>query len=167
MLYRTSICYKCLTARRPALRGRPTRLVHTHARMTTKALTTETWPDFENLFSRYNGVWGGCWCMFYHKSGSFNSKDYEKNRKEKSQLVRQDRSHGILVYCNSEPVGWCQFGPREELPGIDRKRGYKSTDQNAWRITCLFVARDHRARGVARSLSRPPSWKCAASASLS
>jgi len=88
--------------------------------------------------------------MYYHKQGRFESREYDRNREDKRQLVREDRSHGILVYCNGDSVGWCQFGPREELPRIDRKRGYRPTDRNAWRITCLFVAHDHRARGVAR-----------------
>src|SRR5713226_6660717 len=38
---------------------------------TAKELGASTWPDFEVLFTKHNGVWGGCWCMFYHKPGNF------------------------------------------------------------------------------------------------
>ena len=47
-------------------------------------------------------------------------------------------------------MGWCQYGPKDELSRIDRKRGYVQTAEGAWRITCLFVSRDHRRAGVAR-----------------
>ena len=32
----------------------------------TKALDADTWPDFARLVEANNGVWGGCWCMWYH-----------------------------------------------------------------------------------------------------
>jgi GNAT superfamily N-acetyltransferase len=89
--------------------------------------------------------------MFYHAPGGFNPSAYEKNKWAKRRLVREGRAHGSLVYCAGEPVGWCQFGPREELPRIDKKRGYAQTSDGAWRITCLFIAREHRRSGVARA----------------
>jgi hypothetical protein len=42
-----------------------------------------------------------------------------RNRREKRDLVERGHAHGILVYANGEPVGWCQYGPREELPRIN------------------------------------------------
>jgi GNAT superfamily N-acetyltransferase len=58
-------------------------------------------------------------------------------------------AHGIIVYCGEDPVGWCQFGPKEELLRIDRMRGYKPTARDPWRITCLFIAPGHRRKGLA------------------
>lgn len=122
---------------------------HVHGKLTSAQLSLRTWNDFEELFARHNGVWGGCWCMFFQVTGGFKVGAYEKNKREKRGLVRRRKAHGTIVYCGGEPVGWCQFGPREELPRIDRKRGYLPTSDDAWRITCLFVARDHRRTGVA------------------
>ncbi|MDV3244867.1 MAG: GNAT family N-acetyltransferase [Nitrososphaerales archaeon] len=127
---------------------------HVHEELTSKQLSSRTWPDFEKLFARHGGVWGGCWCMFFHSPVGFDASAYEKNRRAKKRLVREGKAHGSLVYCAGEPVGWCQFGPKEELPHIDRKRGYVQTDDGAWRITCLFIARDHRRSGVARAAVR-------------
>ncbi|HXY47206.1 MAG TPA: GNAT family N-acetyltransferase [Thermoplasmata archaeon] len=75
-------------------------------------------------------------------------------RKEKRTLVWKGASHGILVYANTEPVGWCQYGPKEELPRIDagtlyRKLAIDHDRQRLWRITCFWVDRKHRNRGVA------------------
>jgi GNAT superfamily N-acetyltransferase len=56
-----------------------------------------------------------------------------------------------LVYDGSACVGWCQFGPTDELPHIKHRAAYaKNLDALPdWRITCFFVDRDHRRRGVA------------------
>lgn len=77
-----------------------------------------------------------------------------RNRREKKGLVDEGRSHGILVYFNGEPIGWCQYGPKEELPRIDagtiyRKLSLGSEGRKLWRITCFWVDRRYRNRGVA------------------
>ncbi len=48
-------------------------------------------------------------------------------------------------------VGWCQFGPTEELPRIKHQAAYRLglRELPDWWITCFFVARTHRGRGVA------------------
>jgi GNAT superfamily N-acetyltransferase len=76
------------------------------------------------------------------------------NRLEKKELVENRCTHGILVYANGEPVGWCQYGPKGELPRIDTNRNYqdlapKDGTKLLWRITCFAVHKKHRRRGVA------------------
>ncbi|HYB07734.1 MAG TPA: GNAT family N-acetyltransferase [Nitrososphaerales archaeon] len=88
--------------------------------------------------------------MYFHRRGKFEVKAYAKNRETKRALTTEGKAHGTIVYCGKDPVGWCQFGPKEELPRIDGKRGYKPTSDNLWRITCLFVASHHRRTGVAK-----------------
>lgn len=123
---------------------------HKHGPLTTAQLSEETWPDFERLFASNGGVWGGCWCMFFHKPGNFEAKAYSANKEAKHALTKHRKAHGTIVYCGGDPAGWCQFGPREELPRIDRKRGYKPTSTDPWRITCLFIAPGHRRSGLAK-----------------
>ena len=88
--------------------------------------------------------------MFFHKRGKFEVKAYAKNREAKRALTAEGKAHGTIVYCGRDPVGWCQFGPKEELPRIDGKRGYKPTSDDLWRITCLFIAPRHRRAGMAK-----------------
>jgi GNAT superfamily N-acetyltransferase len=127
---------------------------------TTKELSKKTWPDFEKLFSRGNG-WDSCWCMYFHGSrsnpgsrlGSRGPRSLA-NRREKRELVERGRSHGILVYADREPIAWCQYGPREELPRIDESPHYRELapqhdDERLWRITCFVVDKRYRRRGVA------------------
>jgi len=87
--------------------------------------------------------------MFYHKPGDFNAGAYSENKRAKHDLVKQGKAHGIIAYCGGEPVGWCQFGPREELPRTDKKRNYVPTADDLWRVTCLFIAPRHRKSGLA------------------
>jgi hypothetical protein len=50
-------------------------------------------------------------------------------------------------------VGWCQFGPPDELPRIKHRRVYFAGASAGalpdWRITCFFVDRHHRRSGEA------------------
>lgn len=122
---------------------------------TAKDISSSTWPDFEKLFAKHNGVWGGCWCMFYHKAGTFQTKGHgPANKRAKKQLVRDRKSHGIVVYRDDTPVGWCQYGLKKELPRIDASSKYKSlgleNNEKLWRVTCFFVDRHNRRRGIGR-----------------
>lgn len=120
------------------------------AKYQTKALDESTWPDFERVVEANNGVWGGCWCMWYHgKEGADDPP--EVKRKSKECLVRQGRAHASLVYEGKDCVGWCQFGTPEELPRIHNERAYLAVDPvlPKWRITCFFSGKGHRGNGVA------------------
>lgn len=112
-----------------------------------KPLGSNTWSEFARLVAKHNGVWGGCWCMAFHPEGVRTGK----NRSEKERRVRQGRAHAALVYDGSTCVGWCQFGPTDELPRIKHRRAYEEgpIGQPDWRITCFFVDRDYRRKGVA------------------
>lgn len=132
---------------------------------TTKELSTKTWPDFEKLFSKQGVVGDGwwCWCTFHHTSSFSLLQNQQpptraeravKNRRKKAELVDKGCAHGILVYSDKDPVGWCQFGRREELPRIDHSRNYHGTTETTegdplWRITCFVVDKNYRKRGVA------------------
>jgi len=118
---------------------------------TVKSLTENTWPDFARLMEKHNGVWGGCWCMSFHLQGSMHNRTALQNRTEKEQRVREGRAHAALVYDGADAVGWCQFGPTDELPRIKLKKDYQNglTELPDWRITCFFVDRDYRGQGVA------------------
>ena len=112
-----------------------------------KPLDETTWPHFARLVERHNGVWGGCWCMAFHAKGVGGTQ----NRSEKESRVKEGRAHAALVYDGTTCVGWCQFGPTEELPRIKAQRAYREglTALPDWRITCFFVDKSYRGKGVA------------------
>src|SRR2546427_5601023 len=124
------------------------------ARFSVRALGSSTWPDFERVVEKHNGVWGDCWCVAFHLKRSEEKQWAGKHRALKQKLVRANRSHAALVYDGADVVGWCQFGPHAELPA--RMSGFNRLDeaQPDWRITCFFVDRDHRKEGVAKAALR-------------
>ena len=117
----------------------------------TRALDERTWPDFARLVEANNGVWGGCWCMWYHGKDATEGKSPVQKRKAKECLVREGGAHASLVFKGEDCVGWCQFGSPEELPRIHNQRAYLATDPTFpdWRITCFFSGKGHRGKGVA------------------
>jgi hypothetical protein len=134
-----------------------------------------TWPDFEKLFTQGHG-WDFCACMLFQRGCHLPASKFPtraehqvQNLAEKKRLVQQGRAHGILVYANGEPVGWCQCGPVDELPilgygpkssryptgfmidlnELGRERKRPGTEGVQWRITCYVTNKGHRKKGVA------------------
>lgn len=118
---------------------------------TTKTLDEGTWPDFERLAEANNGVWGGCWCMWYHGKDAISKDTPEAKRQTKKCLVRDGLAHASLVYDGDKCVGWCQFGSPQELPRIHNQRAYLAIEPALpqWRITCFFCGKGYRGKGVA------------------
>ena len=117
----------------------------------TRALDETTWPGFAGLVEANNGVWGGCWCLWYHGKEASQDRTLVQKRKAKERLVREGRAHASLVFEGEGCVGWCQFGSPDELPRIHNQRVYQKTDPVLpdWRITCFFSGKGHRGNGVA------------------
>ncbi len=119
-----------------------------------RLLDEATWPDFERVVERNNGVWGGCWCMGFHAEGAGRAPGAAgDHRVEKLCLVREGRTHAALVYDGTDCVGWCQYGTPEELPRIKSRRAYEAglAEPPDWRITCFFVDKARRGGGVAEA----------------
>lgn len=121
------------------------------AGLEVRELDAASWPDFARLVEHCNGVWGGCWCMSFHAEGIGRGRTAAQNRADKEARVRAGRAHAALVYDGPGCVGWCQFGPADELPRIKSRRTYLDglTALPDWRITCFFVDPRWRGRGVA------------------
>lgn len=116
-----------------------------------RQLDAITWPDFARLVESHGGVEGGCWCMAFHPRRGGGPKTAPDNRRDKETLVREGRAQASLVYDGADCVGWCQFGPTDELPRIKHRKACTAELSTLpdWRITCFFAGREHRRRGVA------------------
>ena len=118
---------------------------------TIKPLGSDTWAAFAQLAERHNGVWGGCWCTWFHPRRALQDSDVEAGRPYKERLVREGRAHAALVFDGDVAVAWCEYGPPEELPNIYHRKEYEAGLDKApdYRLTCFFVDRDYRRGGVA------------------
>jgi GNAT superfamily N-acetyltransferase len=113
-------------------------------------LSLDTWDAFAALAERHNGVWGGCWCLAFHPKTPDMGVSVEGNRSIKQRLVTEGQAHAALVLDGARAVGWCQYGTPAELPRIYHRKEYEAGLVRAadYRITCFFVDRDHRRKGV-------------------
>lgn len=119
-------------------------------------LTSESWDDFERFFDKYNGVQDCCWCTYYHLPGPFEASSGDpcaEKRELRKRLVGKGVSRAVLIYSGCDVVASCQYGTADELPRIEGHRRYSSmlpvdSGEKLWRITCFFVDRQHRHRGL-------------------
>jgi GNAT superfamily N-acetyltransferase len=70
-------------------------------------------------------------------------------------LVNGGRSPGILAYEGDLAVGWCAIEPRENYPVLVKSRTLKPVDdRKVWSVTCFFVRKEYRKKGVSVALLR-------------
>jgi GNAT superfamily N-acetyltransferase len=121
---------------------------------TTRPLDAETWDAFARLCEKHKGMgFGECWCTWFHprRKDLGISDEVEGGRPYKEFLVREGKAHQALVFEGDVAVGWCQFGPPAELPSIFHRKEYEAglVALPDYRLTCIFVDRNHRREGVA------------------
>jgi hypothetical protein len=111
-----------------------------------KALTPETWDAYAAMIERHGGVFGGCWCTWFHTMSWEKEREYEANRDLKKRLVEEGRAHAALAFDADEAVAWAQFGSPAELPNIYHRKQYEEELDLLpdYRITCIFVDKRHR-----------------------
>jgi GNAT superfamily N-acetyltransferase len=115
-----------------------------------KPLVPDTWEAFARLAERHNGVFGGCWCTWFHTFASEKTYSAEDNRALKQQLVDEGRAHAALVFDGDEAVAWCEYGTPAELPNIYHRKEYEAELDTLpdYRITCMFVDKKYRRQGL-------------------
>ncbi|GEM_PF-3334670 len=62
-----------------------------------KALTPETFPAWLALAEKHNGVWGGCYCSYFHGDTEQTVKDDYDRVTFKRRLVDEAVAHAALV----------------------------------------------------------------------
>jgi ribosomal protein S18 acetylase RimI-like enzyme len=114
-------------------------------------LGKDTWKAYADLIERHGGIWGGYWCMGFHTDKPDVYASLEEKIADRRSRVCNGRSRAALVFYGEKAIGLCQFGPSCELtPKNKFKRLYQSglTVEPDWRITCIFVDRKYRGKGV-------------------
>jgi GNAT superfamily N-acetyltransferase len=116
-------------------------------------LTPDRWDDLETLFGE-RGACGGCWCMWWKLSRSeWTAGKGSKNKSALKRIVKSGISPGIIAYDGQVPVGWCALEPRENYPTLAKSRSLKPIDDKpVWSITCFFVTKSHRRKGLSVAL---------------
>jgi GNAT superfamily N-acetyltransferase len=111
----------------------------------------DLWVDFEQLFESRGGP-KNCWCMIWreyaHSVGSDDKGDLKEGMRER---IRSGTPVGLLAYLDDEPVAWCSVAPRQTYKA-SLDGGAAVDSGNSWSLTCLFVKRAQRGKGVSDRL---------------
>ena len=114
-------------------------------------LTVDTWDAFAGLVERHNGIFGGCWCTYFHDCAE-REPGYEGSRAFKKLMVESGHAHAALVVIGDEAVAWAEYGTPDELPNIHHQKQYLAEADVTpdYRITCIFVDKRYRKHGYAK-----------------
>jgi len=99
------------------------------------------------------GASNGCWCMYWRVGGAYRDHGNERNRQDFAAVVRRGPPPGLLAFAGDQAVGWCQVTPRVSLPHLDGLKAFGVGErERIWSVSCFFIRREHRRRGVGRAL---------------
>ncbi len=88
-------------------------------------------------------------------SREFRAGKGSKNRRALKKLVDAGEAPGIVGYLGSEPVAWCAVAPRADYSFLTRSRVLAPVDEcEVWSVTCLFIRKEHRRRGLSAKMLR-------------
>ena len=126
--------------------------------ITVMPATPERWPDIAQLFAH-----NPCWCQYWRVSasayGRISKDQLGEHLAERRDALRKQLEPptppGVIAYINNRIVGWCGFGPRQDMERLVRSRTIPAVDDRpVWAIVCFLVRPGYRRRGVARALLR-------------
>jgi GNAT superfamily N-acetyltransferase len=115
-------------------------------------LTYDLWPALEDLCGEL-GACNGCWCMYWRIGSAYRKQRREKNKAAFREVVGHGPPPGLIAFEGRVAVGWCQVTPRDALPWLDRVwRLRRVDDVPVWSISCLYVRKGYRRRGITSAL---------------
>jgi GNAT superfamily N-acetyltransferase len=117
-----------------------------------RPLTPDLWPQLEELFGPV-GACNGCWCMYWRIGSAYTRLPRERNKASFKALVKKGPPPGLLAFEGDKAVGWVQVTARAALPRLGNSRFTRAVDDKpVWSVSCFYVRRGYRGKGVSRAL---------------
>ena len=122
----------------------------------THPVTPDRFEDFADVINR-NRRPTHCWCL----SHRLQAKEITElggtgpHARERAMRALCEREHppGVVTYLDGHPVGWCNIGPRSEIPRLAQSKLMRPVDDlPVWSIVCVVVRSGFRRRGVTAHL---------------
>jgi GNAT superfamily N-acetyltransferase len=114
--------------------------------------TPERWSDVEGAFGLWASKSDSCWCQrFRHHDDPTNHDALRAEINTASVPI------GLLAYDDGRPAGWTRAVPRATLSGITANNAIQRVvedDDSAWWVTCVYLRREARRRGIGAALLR-------------
>ena len=115
----------------------------------THPVTSDRFEDFADVINP-NRRASHCWCLS-HRLRVQDIAELGEGNREKAMRALCERSHppGVVTYLDDVPVGWCNVGPRSEIPRLVNSSLIRPVDDlPVWSIVCVVVRGGYRKRGV-------------------
>jgi GNAT superfamily N-acetyltransferase len=115
--------------------------------------TAERFSDVAAVIGERGGP-GGCWCMFWRlQTAEWRAGGATQRKAALTDRLAQSPPPGVLGYLDDRPVGWCAVAPRHEYPRMQSSPTFGPVDDTpSWVVSCLFIHRTARRRGVGAAL---------------
>ncbi len=84
---------------------------------------------------------------------AYRKRPREENKRDFRKVVEAGPPPGLLAFDGGLAVGWVQVTPRDAVPELDRNwRLQPVDDQPVWSLSCLYVRKGYRRKGVTAAL---------------
>lgn len=115
--------------------------------------TADRFDDFAEVIGERGGP-GGCWCMYWRQpNAAWRDGDPGQRRAELAERFDTAPPPGVFGYLEDRPVGWCAIAPRHEYVRMQASPTFGPVDDSpSWAVSCLFIHRTARRRGVGAAL---------------
>jgi len=91
--------------------------------------------------------------MYWRSGSEYRKRPSKENKLAFRKVVKRGPPPGLLAFDGDLAVGWCQLTPRDELLWLDRTWRLKRVDDlPVWSISCFYVRKGYRKRGVTSAL---------------
>ena len=115
----------------------------------THPLTPDRFEDFADVINP-NRRTNHCWCLS-HRLRARDIEELGAGDREQAmrRLCERENPPGVVTYLDGTAVGWCNIGPRAEIPRLDQSKLIRPVDAvPVWSIVCVVVRSGHRRKGV-------------------
>ncbi len=119
----------------------------------THPVTPDRFEDFADVINP-NRRATHCWCLS-HRLRVRDIEDLGGGDREAAMRALCERPNppGVVAYRDGVPVGWCNIGPRAEIPRLDTSKLIRPVDDvPVWSIVCVVVRGGQRKQGVTQPL---------------
>ncbi|MEJ7647599.1 MAG: GNAT family N-acetyltransferase [Nakamurella sp.] len=119
----------------------------------THPVTPDRFEDFADVINP-NRRETHCWCLSHRlRAPEIEERGHGSREQAMRSLCAERYPPGVVTYLDGVPVGWCNIGPRADIPRLAGSKLIRPVDDvPVWSIVCVVVRGGHRKKGVSAQL---------------
>lgn len=119
----------------------------------THPVTPDRFEDFADVINP-NRRETHCWCLSHRlRAPEIEERGHGSREQAMRSLCEEHYPPGVITYSDDVPVGWCNIGPRADIPRLAGSKLIRPVDDvPVWSIICVVVRGGHRKKGVSAHL---------------